>query len=270
MAIGLFIFAYLTVLVCPLFLVHRIVFQCVTNKKASPCEVSLSMLREMFTGLKFVTPDYCSAFTYKESLKLIYRYCERLKKENLKKFITYSNHLNLCLSVLLSIVPLICKTDGNVFVFVKYVIWVRIVSRFIEIVISFGQDVVTSRGESKCSALNKFDRVQLALLSLLEICIISASNYAVINGETCPVQMFNSLLYSIGTSLIVAVNLKGQESNISFASSDNSLFNCFVILQVFTSATLIVLAIAGYLSDDRQQYNSRKNSKYFYGDGDGI
>lgn len=269
---GKIIIGILVTVFCPLS-VHGLVYSTIRDNQRNWLQLLFSTLKQIVIGvIKCFSPDLISAAVHKNNLKLTSNNACQITRIELKYFITYSNYSNLFVSFLMAVAPLAFSDNINALQTIQYILGFRIISRCLEIIFSFGKDVITKSDVNKSSALDKFDRLQLALLSLLEICLLSAAIYAVINVETCPLQMFNSLLYSLGTSLIVAVNLKGQDGLILFSSPSNALFNFFVILQSLTSVTLIVLAVAGYLSDGNKQTETvcLSSTNFFQGDGDGI
>ena len=177
----------------------------------------------------FISPDYFWADRIKPT-----------NKDKRKDYIFVANKLNIIVSSFLF---------WGVFCFplvewIQFLLMARIISRSFEIIISFGKDVITKNGiENKKSSTNRFERIQLAIFSLLEIVVLNAGLYYSFSPDLPDTAaMINSIITSFGVSLLVAVDIdKGTK------------INSFVMFQALTSFTLIVFAIASYLSDDSEK-----------------
>lgn len=181
----------------------------------------------------FISPDYFWARQMKP-------YGERERGE----YIFLINKLNLLVSSLLFWLCFCFPLE-----IISFLLFARIISRSFEIIISFGKDVATKEGANRKSGLDRFDRIQLAIFSLLEIVVLNAGIYYYFcnfyNHRFNPIAMLNSIITSFGVSLLFAVEL-----DKNFFEGCNLLCNSTKSLQALTSSVLIVFAIASYLSND--------------------
>ncbi|MGM0410741.1 MAG: hypothetical protein ACQEQF_08240 [Bacillota bacterium] len=168
----------------------------------------------------------------------------KLKKSDLIKFYNWFNF-----SFILIAASLVLYDRSNVFF--KGIIVYRTFSRAVEIIFSFYSDVATKFGfEEKTSKLNRYDRISLAVFSYLEMIISFALIYNAYN-------VFDNLLLAIIESLKVMTFLG------SF--SDSRLYLNYIIAgQIFVSLTLVLFALAGYLSDDNSDDDDNNNMKTSY------
>lgn len=204
-----------------------------TNKLTAKGEPFINSNHSSFIWV-FVSPDYFWADKIKPA-----------DKDKRKNYIFVANKLNIIVSSFLF---------WGVFCFplvewIQFFLIARIISRSFEIIISFGKDVITKNGiENKKSSTNRFERIQLAIFSLLEIVVLNAGLYYSFSSDLPDAAaMIKSIITSFGVSLLVAVDID-KSTMISF----------FRMFQALTSFTLIVFAIASYLSNE----NNSKTSKY--------
>ena len=131
--------------------------------------------------------------------------------------------------------------------FTETVAWlctIRFISRCIEITVAFARDVITRPAVERVKGkLTKYDRMQLALKSYIEVYVLGASVYVL----TLP---------SDGISLITAMNMSfgvGTFTNTSAAISSmgSQPLILLVYMQIFTTLTLVVMAFAIYIGRNK-------------------
>lgn len=139
------------------------------------------------------------------------------------------------------------------------IIFIRFISRAIEIGLAFYYDVIKNQTNGRNTFLNGTNRTVLAIYSILELAILSGyiylQNTIYINQEfliSANVFTFSSLLYMLILSIMkaVAVNIFNISYNgdIIFIGLRN-LINYFVhIVQVIISVILITLSVANYIN----------------------
>ncbi len=225
-----------------------------SKKIKKDCKILLScifkkVLKLMKTFIIFIlSPDYYFALLYKNKYNL------PSQKKLFTLHIKRANMINLIISssffIILTMILQFLTNDFVINLIIVFLLY-RIISRSIEIILAFGNDVVKKEYvEVKKSFLDKYDRIILAIKSLLELIILNTLVYSLLSRETCINQIVNAFIYSIGTSFLVNIDFKGYTEPLIFSFNWRFvLFNAIVILQVITSFVLIVLAIARYLSD---------------------
>jgi hypothetical protein len=192
---------------------------------------------------------------YKEAIKEIYLYKET-RKNQLSKFIQYSNCWNIRFSVVLLVITLCIPKNGGMFIdiFLAFVMW-RYISRSFEIAIAFVRDVLSS--DSK-SSLDNHARMKLAITSYFEIFIYSAAFYS---AYSCSVlETHEPILTSlfVGTLTNVSDAIQSLICGCSLDLWYVFLLKCSVYLQVFATLSLIFFGFAGYLG--RVKSNTKKKS----------
>jgi len=178
-----------------------------------------------------ISPGYWLARYYKDEIKSKQDYLPC----HLKIFIKANNKINLWLSLsLLSILSLLSPLNIIAF-FQPLIIW-RFLSRSFEIMYAFGNDVVNDNKQQK-SNLTKYDRINLALSSYIEIFIYSSCFYLVTVKDIEPTT---AVLISLGVGTLTNVKNELFECNniVTFAA----------YIQVFTTLSLVVLSLAIYVS----------------------
>jgi hypothetical protein len=163
---------------------------------------------------------------------------EAKKKEELGRFIKYSNYGNLLISIIIFIITCVFYSQ-KYWLLLGFVFW-RFVSRSLEIMIAFVKDV-TSKSK-KSSYLDKYDRIKLATTSYIEIIIYSAAFYVTLGKN---IDYIQALLLSLGTSTFTHVPFYTDAIEIKLFEKD--WMYLFVYLQVLTSISLVVLSIASYI-----------------------
>lgn len=201
------------------------------------------------------SPSYFFAKLYKQNLS-------REDKTNLLKF---WNHLNFVFTVIFSILLFtIGLLQFNIFyidlkkfkfilLFITFFWGIRCISRSLEIIFAFFKDITTDENNSN---LSKYDRIKLATISYLEVILNFGILYFLIFNSVSDTMIF----YSEITSLI-ATNIPKNpyySNNLIyfifssfFISTGTKIvgINPFFILQLSTSLSLLIFAIAGYISD---------------------
>lgn len=161
----------------------------------------------------------------------------------LKHYVTRNNKANLLVSALLlvacsAVSPL--GQNSDIFAILSSAALIRFVSRSYEITYAFGSDVVVPKAST--TGLTKYERIQLALVSYVEIYLYSAAAYLALPSVKDPTS-----------AIILSLNV-GTLTNVGFAfSQPNAPFEVnLVFIQVVTTLSLVVLSLAAYLarSDD--------------------
>lgn len=157
-----------------------------------------------------------------------------------QEFICLNNTDNIFVSALLFLYAIAFHGSGFRIldipdIFVGILFW-RFVSRSIEIAYAFTADIIDANNQS---GIGKGQRIQLALKSYLEIFIYSAAFY---------LALFPNVT-SWGEALLNALYV-GTLTNIDFVTKCNE-FGYFVFVQIFATLSLIILGIAGYLSNSK-------------------
>lgn len=129
----------------------------------------------MFLSLDFVVSDCCKK-------KIKRKMNDEMGKEARARFIKRQNCWNFLLSLSLFITLVIFMKKGWEFDFLKILILIRLVSRTMEVNLSFFTDVV-SDPTKKESSLKREDRIKLALVSFLEEIILFFAFYSIIAGN---------------------------------------------------------------------------------------
>lgn len=246
-----------------------------------------------------ISPDYMFAYIFKEVLNdnydtnscelrkknkyyhyyreekfrcklIIDRYeCEiHEKKRKRKLFILYSNWSNLIVTSYLTIIAVFNLYHEFIPQFfmdtMMIFIILRTLSRVIEIIYAFYSDVVSTSmthnleiGE-RASNLKRGNRISLAIHSYVEVTLLFALIYYLlkIGTKVLNEEYINIILYSFSVSAF----------NASFIESAYTFVNFIHVIQVGTSMTLIILAIASYLGikDEMNKYEKAdwKKKKY--------
>lgn len=159
------------------------------------------------------------------------------------KLIVFCNWFNLFLSLVLVVVAFIAVcVKCDVFMYVMFgVISYRILSRTIEINVSFVKDICT-RAANKKSNLDKYDRIRLAIKSLIEEALLFAAMYAFLTKGDC-----NILQCLIGGLHSFTIDVYAAE-NVQVWSSD--WLKLVAVWQKFCSGILVTLCIAQYFAGE--------------------
>jgi hypothetical protein len=194
-----------------------------------------------------ISPDYFIADCFKEKITEKSNKSFKIREGYQKSiFIKNSNWLNILATVILGII----LTFWN-YEIIRYIIVFRIISRCIEIIVAFGNDVLSHKPKS--SSLNKFDRLKLALTSYFEVWLLFAMMYFAFNFIRGG-NFLSALFYSLGIHTFL---------NVDFESLKHT-FSYFIYLHIFTVLSLTVLAMATYISSpqsDEEQYHNWKENR---------
>lgn len=160
--------------------------------------------------------DYCATHIMKNMIpseERVARSC----------YIKISNLCNLVFSMIYCLVIWIVLKNPIGLVILAY----RILSRCIEIIVSFFKDVCS--GHNKSSSLKYSTRVGLAVSSLHEVVILCATFYGVRNGN---LSFFDAVFKSFATL---------------FGNYDETTTKIVQILEIATGTALLGIVIAAYL-----------------------
>ncbi|WP_211653328.1 hypothetical protein [Planococcus alpniumensis] len=296
--IGYFIFFFFT------YFLHFFIYR-LTLKKLEVKSIHLekSIFKYLLKNKKLIilgiiSPDYMFAYLYKEVLddnydkdfceirkkKYYHDYkaqkikCELIgeryeceiheKKKKRKLFIIYSNWANLIVTsyfTLFAIFNLYEDFIPKYFIdLVIVIIITRTLSRVIEIIYAFYNDVVSPSMSSnlefgeRTSNLKRWNRISLAIHSYVEVTLLFALIYHLLKTtfEGSNEEYINTILYSFSVSAF----------NVSFPESLYTFENFFHVVQIGTSMTLVILALASYLGiqDEMNKYEKIdwNNNKY--------
>jgi hypothetical protein len=179
--------------------------------------------------------------------------CELLnKKDRRKDFIIFSNWTNVIISCLLVVLALVCKINTISLKLIFTVIIFRVLSRIIEIIIAFYQDVVRAKMDKdsleigyRSSNLKRGHRISLAFHSYVEIVILYSLIYLLSKdlgyfytvSSNDMKSYLDFFLYSMSVSAF----------NFSFTMDFTTFQKLIHISQVFSNITLVVLSIASYI-----------------------
>ena len=158
-----------------------------------------------------------------------------------KKYIETSNKWNLYLSIIFSIVVWLIvtyvRTVAVAYVFVGMLTY-RIISRTVEINVSFVKDICE---RDKKSGLSKYERVALAVKSLIEEAVLFFGIYTVLITEAC--VFFPALIGGLHSFTIDVF----EWANVT----NGTLFQLVAVWQKCCSAILVTLCIAAYLGVEK-------------------
>ncbi|MDZ4183670.1 MAG: hypothetical protein U1D97_01670 [Desulfuromonadales bacterium] len=196
------------------------------QRQGKPASVSLFCV---------LSPGWSMAYFFKEMIRDVDGYNV---KEARGKFIVFNNSGNLLVSAILFSVPIAihlqCQKVPEVVI--GFLFW-RFLSRSLEISRAFVDDILDTKNES---GIDQGVRIKLALKSYAEIYIYSAALYSVLS------PCLSSFEEATLGSLYV-----GTLTNITYVT-ENIEIKHLVFVQVFTTLSLIVLSIAGYLSNAKK------------------
>jgi hypothetical protein len=160
-------------------------------------------------------------------------------KEARKDFILSNNTDNIKISALLLLLSIVIQELGWIVpsIFVGFLFW-RFMSRSFEISRAFVDDILNSENKS---GLDRKMRIELALRSYAEIFIYSAAFYSVLSPS----------LASLKTATLGALYV-GTLTNVAYVSD---CIECkhIIFVQIFATLSLVILSIAGYLSNIKDE-----------------
>lgn len=178
--------------------------------------------------LMFFSPGYWLAKNCKSnSPRKIGRFALRAR------LISNYNLWNFLLSLLIFVIVIAIQREGYSLlnVAIAVITW-RFISRSIEITIAFGQDITTSVSKSK---LSNPARMKLAINSYFEIFLFSSAYYSI---SSCNLEGLSQS--SLGSLYV------GTLTNVAFVA-DNLEIPHMVFFQIFSTLSLVLLSIAGYI-----------------------
>jgi len=182
----------------------------------------------------FVSPGYWLA-----------RNCKRVDPPKLKRvalrarLIVNYNLWNLLFSAIVYLAVVATSHLGHTLlgITVALIVW-HSISRSFEIAIAFGKDITSPESRSR---LTNRTRMNLAFRSYLEIFIFSATLYSALSPK------LEGFSQSILASLYV-----GTFTNVSYVA-DLLPIRHLVFLQVFSTMSLVILSITGYLGNIKKR-----------------
>lgn len=184
--------------------------------------------------------------------------------------IRFRNQYNLCFHIILSTLifivvvnPLSNKLYSNETIISIVVIFLllEIIQRGVEISMAFYLDI--KEGQPKTSNLSNSDRLMLAIKSMIEISLISLSVRLLILDFENVESIFNTILQSFSVGLF---NISYSDKVVENIDGLKELIISFThFSQVVISVLLLTMAIAKYLSNDKDNYDfciRRKSNIY--------
>ncbi|MFW6015484.1 MAG: hypothetical protein ACOCRK_03540 [bacterium] len=216
-------------------IVHFIAFFQGTEHKADVIFTKFFVLPEDF--LEFIyyslSLDYWSAKSFKKN-KLLN------KRAYSGNFIRSSNCYNFIISLLIFLV-VINLNDIKYLDFFKFSWGIRVFSRSFEIMIAFVRDVIDD-GKKRTDIISG-ERIKLAIYSYFEIIINFSVFYYLLSYLSDEAKVIKYVFESIGISTFTGVNFSYPNYNL--------YYNLFIILQLFTSISLVYFALANYISEKK-------------------
>lgn len=192
----------------------------------------------------FFSPGYFFSRYFKKKIQYRDRnFNKRLQKNSKASFLKSANNINLVASavifLIVSIIGLLKNEIENqsfdiVIQITLFFVFIRTLSRSIEIIYAFTNDVIKPHNANG-SSLNKYDRVKLALNSYVENILNFSAVYYLVQKEYMNVQ--GAFFSSLGRSTISNLDLTHSEGLLSF----------IIYGQVITTLTLVVLSLAIYV-----------------------
>lgn len=183
-----------------------------------------------------MSPGYLFSRYYKNKIDGLEK---SIRSKILNRYLKILNKINLHVSFVISSFFLVSFSylESHIYLLLSGFITFRCISRMLEIILSFTNDVLSKINRSN---LTKQDRIKLAAYSYIEMFFIMAPIY-IING-TAP----NSLI-AISMSLSV-----GTLTNIGLVVTNNSaVYANIAFVQVIATMSLVVFSLAMYLSRDK-------------------
>lgn len=234
--------------------IRAILWYASVNNERNFCKVVRTIALVLFV---FISPDYVAAYLSKKNIE---KRCgkddknaeqpgenaeqpdERVKVKK-AKYITSANTVNLIFSVMLMIAAACVATfcDGWAYNIFFGMVAYRLLSRTLEINISFIRDIADDKDEKK-SNLKPGQRVSLAIRSLVEEAALFAAIYCFMLPMTANgwLNAFTGGLFSFVLDV--------------FSSCEcNMLLRFISIYQKVCSAILVTLCIAAYLESNKKQ-----------------
>ncbi|PSW54137.1 hypothetical protein CTM83_04630 [Photobacterium leiognathi subsp. mandapamensis] len=212
-----------------IFITKSLAFWAVVGKKSNQ-RVSIG---KQYSFFSLFTVDYLLSSIFKERVDF---YDVKDKNKYKSCLIVAFNYVNVAFSFVFLFFAYLSVSMNWFTETVAWLCTIRFISRCIEITVAFTRDVMTKPAKGK---LTKYDRMQLALKSYIEVFVLGASIYIL----TIP---------SDSISFITAMNMSfgvGTFTNTSAAISSmgSQPLILLVYMQIFTTLTLVVMAFAIYI-----------------------
>jgi len=194
-------------------------------------------------------------FDFADYFKQHFEGKEHKEDKDKGKLLKYFNSSNLIFSLIIFFILCIFSyyfdfAKINSLTFWKIstlLIILRLVSRSFEIMYAFTRDTILEN--TITSNLKKFDRIQLAIKSYIEIILMNACLHFLLPAlefSVSGLEMKDGLIRSIGIQTFTNVNL-----------TDLTIVNYFIYLQIITSLCLIVLSIAIYAGRNEEESSNK-------------
>lgn len=167
----------------------------------------------------------CNCLSIDYSLTRICKESFYGERENRKTYIIRQNVLNLLVSIILLIIYCASRNE-----FIRGIITIRLISRTMEINLSFFCDII-SKQDNKKSKLIREERIKLALFSFVEEIILFFSLYSAILGNDC-----ESVIKKTFSFLFVE------------EVKNNFCLQCALAYQKFCTFIIITLSLVTYVS----------------------
>ena len=225
------------ILIC---LLGKMIFSLIILEKGIKCDQKKFIdILSFESQLIILSPDYIISKLCKDVLW-------QTKDDERSKLIKGFNFLNLGISFLIVLVLLTtkyitCCSNLSMLCYLKIFLGYRILSRTIEIMISFIKDVSS---KDHCSSLNYKDRIRLAFLSILESIILA------FGIQLCNIDQCNGLTDAAVNALLTINSLSNKDGK----------FTCVDICKIFcglANFSLIGIVISTYVSESS---NTRKRT----------
>ena len=226
-----FIYSFFIYFTFELFVRHKS-FKYVCCKR----KLTLWKFKTMKEPWVIMSPGYLFSRYYKNKIDGLEK---SIRSKILKRYLKILNKINLYISVIVSSFFLASFSflESHIYLLLSGFITFRFISRVLEIIFSFTNDVLSKTNKSN---LTKHDRIKLAAYSYIELFFIMAPVY-IINGTAS-----NSLV-AISMSLSV-----GTLTNIGLVVTNNSpVYANIAFVQVFATMSLVIFSLAMYLSREK-------------------
>lgn len=199
-----------------------------------------------------LSPDYMFTYYAKNNICNSLEESDRLNA--LAYFIKTSNLLNIIISFSLTVILLYAKLEELFFLFefLKGIMIFRMISRAIEIIISFISDIMQNKHNS---SLKYNERIQLALFSLLEVLFMTFSLNVIFLCKNESVEIFNLLFDSIKNLF----NFPLKDSTCIDINYNVDVKYTIQILEYLTSYSLLGIVLSSYISSKKSIKISRRH-----------
>jgi len=232
------------------------------NKVVNPKNIHKNMFNKFFSLFNttinnangffcfIISPNFFFVNFYKNQLTR--RYINTISRNGKSKFrkqlIAELNNNNLLFSLIIFLIIFISQIKPNHnYILISFVVY-RTISRSVEIIIAFGKDAITRQNRSN---LQKFDRIELAIKSYFEVLINFTTIYFLLFFDSSE-KIIDAFFFSLGINTLTDVPFRDFLSDCLL--QNNILINKFLIaLHVLTILTLVVLALAMYISDAKKK-----------------